>query len=194
MFKNKILISLISIGVLIILAYSFLSGPNFEEKNLKKIETYKESILDMENSPAKNPDGFSFFTPSEKWIIDANFIPKNGSTHFEFNMTDSSKQEAKLAGKITFNYDGKLHGLDVFEEGETYLLPFTDLSNSVSTYGGGRYINIPVKDLVGNNIKIDFNQARNFYCAYSDSYICPIPPAENKLAINVDAGEKVYKK
>jgi uncharacterized protein (DUF1684 family) len=37
---------------------------------------------------------------------------------------------------------------------------------------------------------LDFNKCYNPACAYSDHYNCPIPPNENRLAIEVRAGEK----
>ncbi|MFL5802483.1 MAG: DUF1684 domain-containing protein [Roseiflexaceae bacterium] len=39
---------------------------------------------------------------------------------------------------------------------------------------------------------VDFNLAYNPYCAYSEDYSCPSPPAENRLAVPIRAGEKVY--
>jgi uncharacterized protein (DUF1684 family) len=45
----------------------------------------------------------------------------------------------------------------------------------------------------GNDYELDFNMAYNPYCAYSEEYTCPIPPAENKLPVKILAGEKNYK-
>ena len=68
-------------------------------------------------------------------------------------------------------------------------LPFTDNTNGVETYGGGRYIDLKIP--AGNTINIDFNKAYNPYCAYSDKYSCPIPPPENHLDIEIKAGIKL---
>ena len=38
---------------------------------------------------------------------------------------------------------------------------------------------------------LDFNRAYNPACAYSPHYNCPIPPAENHLAVAIRAGEKL---
>ena len=37
---------------------------------------------------------------------------------------------------------------------------------------------------------IDFNRAVNLPCAYTDFATCPLPPAENRLPIAIEAGEK----
>ena len=39
---------------------------------------------------------------------------------------------------------------------------------------------------------LDFNEAYNPTCAYSDRYECPLPPMENWLDVAVEAGEKRY--
>ncbi len=72
-------------------------------------------------------------------------------------------------------------------------LPFLDQSNGKQTYEGGRYIDLDIKDIKNGMINIDFNKAYNPYCAYSNGYRCPQPPAENQLQIIIEAGEKKYK-
>jgi uncharacterized protein (DUF1684 family) len=47
--------------------------------------------------------------------------------------------------------------------------------------------------LKGTKVVIDFNFAYNPYCAYNDTYDCPIPPQENHLPIEILAGEKKFK-
>jgi uncharacterized protein (DUF1684 family) len=37
---------------------------------------------------------------------------------------------------------------------------------------------------------IDFNEAYNPYCAYSDRFSCPLVPKENNLDVAIRAGEK----
>lgn len=71
-------------------------------------------------------------------------------------------------------------------------LPFTDETNGVETYGGGRYIDLREGDFKSNEVVIDFNKAYNPYCAFSAGYACPKPPDENHLQIAVKAGEKLF--
>ena len=37
---------------------------------------------------------------------------------------------------------------------------------------------------------LDFNRASNLPCAFTDFATCPVAPAENRLAVAVEAGEK----
>ena len=71
---------------------------------------------------------------------------------------------------------------------ETLFVPFRDATSGQTTYGAGRYLDAP---LVGEQVTLDFNRAYQPYCAYSDAWTCPLPPAENWLRVKVEAGEKL---
>ena len=75
--------------------------------------------------------------------------------------------------------------------GNQYLLAFADQTSAITTYGGGRYLDVVIGK--SDQIELDFNKAYNPYCAYSADYLCPLPPRENYLEIAIDAGEKDYK-
>ena len=40
-------------------------------------------------------------------------------------------------------------------------------------------------------VALDFNRAANLPCAYTDLATCPLPPAENRLPVAIDAGEQI---
>jgi uncharacterized protein (DUF1684 family) len=68
-----------------------------------------------------------------------------------------------------------------------------DATTGKESYPGGRYVDLEENEF-GNYI-LDFNKAYNPYCAYGkEGYVCPIPPAENKLEVEIKAGEKNYTK
>lgn len=74
----------------------------------------------------------------------------------------------------------------------TLFVPFTDLTNGHDTYGGGRYLDVPVPKRSETEITLDFNRAYNPYCAYNNGYSCPVPPAANRLTVPIPAGEKSF--
>ena len=39
---------------------------------------------------------------------------------------------------------------------------------------------------------LDLNRLTNPWCAYSEHFNCPVPPAENRLPVAVEAGEEIY--
>ena len=106
-------------------------------------------------------------------------------------------------GTITFQLHDSTFTLSIYqsmklreqEEYKDYLfVPFNDNTNYTETYGGGRYMDFRMGEIVEGKLLVDFNKAYNPYCAYSGGYACPVPPAENKLNTNIKAGEKQYKK
>ena len=74
----------------------------------------------------------------------------------------------------------------------TLFVPFTDLTNGHETYGGGRYLDVPLPPADSTGIVLDFNRAYNPYCAYNNEYSCPVPPAENRMRVAIPAGEKSF--
>jgi uncharacterized protein (DUF1684 family) len=192
MFKNKLIAGIAALGILGIVYYSLSSSPSYAEQTLKTFEEYKERIRTMQDSPLKDKGTFDFFEPNKDWIVEADFRTTTDSVDFQMDMTDSTKVNAVLAGKAQFAKDGIAITVFIFDEGESYLLPFRDLSNGKDTYGGGRYLNIPKADLIDGKITLDFNATRNYYCAYTSDYICPVPPKENTLPLVVNAGEKNF--
>ena len=72
------------------------------------------------------------------------------------------------------------------DQPESLFVPFKDASSGFETYGGGRYLDVPVEDGL---LEVNFNVAYNPYCAFNDGWSCPIPPSENWLSVPVLAGE-----
>ena len=70
-------------------------------------------------------------------------------------------------------------------------IPFRDKSSGKESYGGGRYIEMPYNG-EKDEITIDFNLAFNPYCHYNKNYTCPLVPADNTLAVSINAGEKKF--
>ncbi|MFC1526176.1 DUF1684 domain-containing protein [Candidatus Latescibacterota bacterium] len=95
-------------------------------------------------------------------------------------------------GRFVSQFAGSPFSLEIYrsvEEGRLSVF-FTDQTNGTETYGGGRYA--PVRHLDGERYLIDFNEAYSPYCAYNPSYVCPLPPPQNRLPFAVRAGERGY--
>jgi uncharacterized protein len=91
-----------------------------------------------------------------------------------------------LGGELTLYWIGG-YGGGVF-------LPFRDATSGRTSYAGGRYLLDTIKgaDLgwIGGRVVLDFNFAYNPSCAYSDRWVCPLPPPANTLPGAVAAGER----
>lgn len=194
MFKNKWFVGIFIAVLAIIMYYSLSTELPYNERIESSREAYKQNILSMEDSPIDLDtfEHFEYFSPNEAFVFTGEFTATNQGKEFSLTMTDSTTTVVPLAGTAVIQLEGKPIKLQLFDEGDTYLLPFNDLTNGQETYGGGRYINIDRKSVNSGKITIDFNEAHNFYCAYNFNYICPIPPAENSIQVKISAGEKIY--
>jgi uncharacterized protein (DUF1684 family) len=73
-------------------------------------------------------------------------------------------------------------------------VPFRDETSGDETYGAGRYLDLEAEThrMDDGSWILDFNEAYNPTCAYSDQYECPLPPTKNWLDVPIEAGEKQY--
>jgi uncharacterized protein (DUF1684 family) len=74
-------------------------------------------------------------------------------------------------------------------------IPFTDATSGGETYGGGRYLWDSAKgaDLgsTADELTLDFNYAYHPSCVYDPRWSCPLAPAENRLDVAIEAGERL---
>ena len=94
--------------------------------------------------------------------------------------------------KVHFEVDGEPAELTIYRDDGSggLFLPFVDAGAGSETYGAGRYLDLHVLD--GGKLLVDFNYAYNPYCAYNERWTCPIPPAENRLRVKIEAGERNF--
>jgi len=67
-----------------------------------------------------------------------------------------------------------------------------DASSGTLSYGGGRFLFVPLVSAGPGPIVLDLNRSINPPCAFTRFALCPVPPADNRLHIAVLAGEKIY--
>jgi uncharacterized protein len=73
------------------------------------------------------------------------------------------------------------------EESELEIF-FQDETNGKGSYPAGRFVSlIPGGE---GKFRLDFNRARNPYCAYSSAYPCPLPWRGNRIPHPIRAGER----
>ncbi|EDM34786.1 hypothetical protein PBAL39_02780 [Pedobacter sp. BAL39] len=180
------------------------SAQNFNADIISHREHYKKEFLEDKRSPLKGDQlkDLDFFAPDSNYRIDVRVEMLMGEQSFMIpTFSGTSKEYIRYAvlhckiGDVPTNLTVyKNIALSKQLEYRDYLfLPFTDFTNGKESYSGGRYLDLKTGDLEGGNAKIDFNKAYNPYCAYSDGYQCPKPPAENQLQLCILAGERNYK-
>lgn len=93
-------------------------------------------------------------------------------------------------GTVTFEMRGARHTMEAWGSLKSIWLVFRDRTSGRDSYPSARFLYTP--PVVAGKVVIDFNFAQNPPCAYNPFTTCPLPPAQNRLAIEIPAGEKRY--
>lgn len=198
--RNQIIYIVVGAVIIIILLYSFLGTggqENYVQEVLKEREETNRFMRTSPESPFKFVEedfqGLKYFDPDPGYKINADFIPISNGQIRRIPTSDGKEELYLEYGYADFrlqNRDLRLLVLQSTDQSKHLFIPFADSTSGDLTYGAGRYLDITfVRD---GKILIDFNYAYNPYCAYSKKYSCPLPPAENYLAVSILAGEKNY--
>lgn len=137
--------------------------------------------------------GTPAYEPKPEWAVPGRFVPFDAPRPTEVGAAvDGIRHTYNAPGQVEFEIDGQPLALTVFsnEHGGGYIVLFTDATSGVTTWPANRSLSLGVPDDDGTLV-IDFNRATNLPCAYTDLATCPLPPAENRLPIAVEAGEKI---
>jgi uncharacterized protein len=135
--------------------------------------------------------GINRFPVDSNWRLQAVLVQPAQSLLMITNVLGQTTAQ-KSAGRLLFTINNKEYTLDVIDEGGPNLfIVFGDETAGKTTYGAGRFIDIPRPDASGNT-EIDFNKAYNPPCAFTAFATCPLPPAQNRLKVSITAGEKNY--
>lgn len=176
---------------------------NLLSERLQKDKDLIDTAVSRFNEEERNhfaEKGLQYFEPDIAYKVDAIFTLDTSTAVFQMPTTTDRKPNYRIYGHLDFvvndtackltvyqNYDYRNHpGYD-----NSLFIPFKDNTNEFTTYGGGRYIDIPIPEK--DKFKLDFNMAYNPYCAYADRWSCPLVPFVNHLNVSVFAGEKNYK-
>ncbi|MCF0063673.1 DUF1684 domain-containing protein [Dyadobacter chenwenxiniae] len=189
---------------LLLITVSVACAQDFKKETDKYRKKYKEEFLSSANSPLKQADlpFLQFYEPDSAYRVVAKFEKSRGQS-FEMPTYSGVNKTYVKYGKVKFRINGRKQTLNVYRslslqqlaKYKDYLfIPFKDKTNGEESYGGGRYLDLKTTDIKDGELVLDFNKAYNPYCAYSDGYNCPIPPAPNHLPIAITAGEKKFGK
>jgi uncharacterized protein len=140
--------------------------------------------LDYTGTPA--------YAPDPRWVVPGRFVPFDEPRPTTVGAAVEGLLHVYDApGRVEFELDGQALSLTVFN-GHTpgsLMALLTDATSGVTTYAANRSLPVAAPAADGTVI-LDFNRAANLPCAYTDLATCPLPPAENRLPIAVEAGEK----
>lgn len=161
-----------------------------EEKNRFLAEHPRSPIPAGERQEFESLD---YYPPKEDYRFRLELDEHDEKETITIGTSTGGDREYIVWGEFSLEVNGHEITLNAYraEEDEDRLwVPFKDATNGDTTYGAGRYLDLEEKE--DGKWLLDFNQAYNPYCAYSDQYECPLIPPENHLDVRIEAGEKAY--
>ncbi len=172
------------------------------EREISSVRVEKDDYFrDDPDSPIPSSQrsqfkGLNYYPPDPTYKTKARLDRFEKTDQVMITTSKWSRQAYLKYGAFSFELQGNRLELFVYKSTEdpysrSLFVPFSDATSGNETYKSGRYLDL--EEQGGDEYDLDFNKAYNPFCAYNDEYICPIPPAENRLAVKIVAGEKNYK-
>jgi uncharacterized protein (DUF1684 family) len=171
--------------------------------NLGKMRRSKDAFFAQHpQSPIPPQDkrrfkGLEYYPPAPNYRFELQLHEHLEKQPVRMAYTKGNEQDFIRWGEFRFKVGGREEALQAYKSNlreETLFVPFKDATSGKETYGAGRYLDLDPdrhRTPEGKWI-VDFNQAYNPWCAYSEDYTCPFVPAENRLEVPMRAGEKGY--
>jgi uncharacterized protein (DUF1684 family) len=130
------------------------------------------------------------FAPDPAWVLQGRFESAEPESTIAIQHFDGVTTDDPLSGSVHVKIAGQQLFLAAWPSAEASILEltFADATNGVSTKQF-RFLKFAASDSAGV-VELDFNRAFLPPCAFGKGYLCPIPPAQNRLPFAVDAGER----
>ena len=112
----------------------------------------------------------------------------------ELQTSGTRPDSMRKVGTLGFTINGQSYTLTAFAPADArtitrLFVPFGDETGGTETYKGGRYLDL---DRTPTGLyDLDFNRAYHPNCVFNVSWVCPIPPRENRLPLAIRAGERL---
>jgi uncharacterized protein len=148
----------------------------------------------LEHGHGESFAGLKYFEPDPALRIETKLHRYLEADGVMMTTSKGTRQLYNRVGYFDITVAGTPVRLNAYQSAEredrNLFIPFRDATSGSESYGSARYLDLEVEH--DDEYAVDFNYAYNPYCAYSDDYVCPLPPAENWLKVPIRAGEKKY--
>jgi uncharacterized protein (DUF1684 family) len=142
--------------------------------------------------------GLEYFPPNPACVFAVKLNRYPNPEKLTMTTSKGKQRDFLRYGFFEFPVEGKTQTLQAYmsipalghQHEEQLFVAFRDSTSGKESYGAARYIDLGLDP--SGEYMLDFNLAYNPYCAYSDDYVCPLPPQENWLRVPIVAGEKNF--
>ncbi|MEM7551932.1 MAG: DUF1684 domain-containing protein [Bacteroidota bacterium] len=200
---KNVIYFIIGAVVIVVGFYTFNSGGS-SKSYINNINEEREEMEKFMKSDSESPfvqaevefQNLNFYKPDPKYNVQASLKKIDVPDIMDIKTSDGEDATFETYAFLEFSVLGKRMALTALKPVSSpnynqLFVPFGDLTNGDETYGAGRYLEIDFKK-GSSTVMVDFNKAHNPYCAYVPNYSCPLPPPQNRLKVEIKAGEKNY--
>jgi uncharacterized protein (DUF1684 family) len=146
-------------------------------------------IYDPEAQNRRTFAGIERFSYDPALVFTARYEPYvHGHVEQVLN-ADGQERGLALDGDLVFEHADAEYRLAASRDGERFDVTFGDGTNGPDTFGFRQLAVAAPKNGDATTV-LDFNRAQLPPCAFSDHFICAVPPVGNRLELAVAAGEK----
>ena len=148
-------------------------------------------VRDPNGPLARGFVGFAWFPIDATYRVPGRFIKDAEPQRLDVINTYGDVDTYATEGIVEFTLHGQTVRLRPFTtRPKRFYFVFKDASSGVDTYKVARFLYADLRD--DGSTVLDFNTAYNPPCAFNPYTTCPIPLRENRLPVNVLAGERAY--
>ena len=135
--------------------------------------------------------GYRWFPIDEKYRVVGKFIKDPAPRELKIPTLVGDYDVYRTEGVVEFTLMGQTVRMRPMttRPGRLYFI-FRDATSGKETYEAARFLYSNLN--ADGTTVLDFNEAYNPPCSFNPYTTCPIPPAENRLAIRILAGERDY--
>jgi uncharacterized protein (DUF1684 family) len=134
--------------------------------------------------------GLRWFDVNPAFRISGTFTPYSEPRTVQIPNILGDLEPFTAVGTVSFALGGVAHTMEAWRSGQRLWFVFRDRTSGRETQSSARFLYTAAP--VNGGVVLDFNYAENPPCAYNPFTTCPLPPAQNRLPIAIDAGEKRY--
>jgi uncharacterized protein (DUF1684 family) len=160
---------------------------------IERAGKYGVRVRDLASPRRRNFKGLEYFPIATDWVFDARFEPYEPQRHIKIVNILGLEEDMVSPGAVVFTRKGQEVRLDTVLDGPDptdLFIMFADATSGHATYGAGRFLHAPFA--TNGRTVVDFNKAYNPPCAFNNFATCPLPPYQNRLKLEITAGEKTY--
>lgn len=165
-----------------------LLGQRVKLQLVRRNGRFAVRVRDRQNHAFEEFQGKKWYEVRPEFRVEAIFTPYEPTRTIPIVNVKGDTVDTEVVGYLSFRIRDREYQLDAFSESpESLIIVFKDLTSGKTTYTPGRFLEAPAPK--NGRVLLDFNKAYNPPCAFTPHALCPLPPKQNYLDVEIVAGE-----